>query len=432
MVVLGLFIILMNGKSVSSNWGSLRDVIKVAISAWPIVFAAVVAQVFKAWATYKVERGIKLMELEQLVGSNSFGSAMKQPFLLRRLDLLTLLLLVVWCLSPLGSQALQRTYTIDHAIVNTTMPVLYLDMTGPNRFFSFESMAQLIHVANQNDIMQKMSNLYLATFLPPASWQTDQEDIWNHPRTIWLDSYKPIDSPSTTSHYGIPLILTDSIFADKEVPTDVPTDASLRYERLNFPMTSSYFDFQCGNWSVVNGSYFNETTGLPDSITWQTSISGTAHYLFFADNMDNQTDIMSMTFDRMKFGSVITQGSTAVIGANALPTNGNESLHSLIECSFQQKFVDFSVGCYMDSSSTTGVADCYYENANESSDWAVWETPADQLKNTSGAKLLYGFDMTFAQNTAPFHYENDVVTTPSKCALIFSLCALDGINSVCR
>lgn len=403
----------MNGKRVSSHWGAMRDAIKAAISAWPIVFAAVVAQVFKAWATYKVERGIKLMELEQLVGSNSFGSAIKQPFLLRRLDVLSLLLLFVWCLSPLGSQALQRTYTIDHAIVNATMPVLYLDTTGPNRFFSFEYLAQSIHANNQNDIMQKMTNLYLATFLPAASWQEDTEDYWHHPRPIWLDNYKAIDSPGGTSYYGIPLILTKSIFGDEYVPTDAPTDSNLRYERVTIPVTASYFDFQCGDWSVVNGSYFNDTAGIPEGIKWQSSLSGTARYSFYSDNTTAASDMMNTRFDRMKFGSVITKGSTAVIGGDALPTTGDESLHSLIECSFEQKFVDFPVECYSDSSRNSGMADCMYVSANGGG-WDARETPPGNLKNTSGAKLFSGFDVTFAQNTSPFHYADDLVTTPSR------------------
>jgi transposase-like protein len=44
--VLGLFIGLMNGQDASkgSSWHKMEQVIKIAISAWPIVFAAVVAQ----------------------------------------------------------------------------------------------------------------------------------------------------------------------------------------------------------------------------------------------------------------------------------------------------------------------------------------------------------------------------------------------------
>ena len=34
----------MNGKSVDSRWHEMEEVIKVAVSAWPIVFAAVTAQ----------------------------------------------------------------------------------------------------------------------------------------------------------------------------------------------------------------------------------------------------------------------------------------------------------------------------------------------------------------------------------------------------
>jgi hypothetical protein len=418
--VLGVFIILMKGKSVASSWGSLQDAIKVAVSAWPIVFAAVTAQVFKAWATYKVERGIKLMELEQLIGSNSFGSAVKQPFLLRRVDLLTLLLLVVWCLSPLGSTALQRTYTIDHALVNTTMPVLYLDMTGPNRFFSYTYLQNNMHSNNHNDIMQKMTNLYLATFLPETSHSDPYEDYWNHPRAIWIDSEKATSAPEATSFYGVPLILTKSVFGADYVPTDAPTASNIRYERVTFPVTSSYFNFQCGDWSVVNGSYFNDTTAIPEGTQWQNSLSGSARYLFYSENTTAESDPMTLTFDRMRFSSVITKGSVAQIGADALPTTGDESLHSLIECRFDQRFVDLPVECYTDSSRTAGMADCQYLSAN-SGGWNARETPAGNLRNTSGAKLFSGFDQTFAQNTSPFHSEGDLVATPSKLPCSFGM-----------
>ena len=39
----------------------LNQAITVAASAWPIVFAAIVAQSLKMYAAYKVERGIKLV-----------------------------------------------------------------------------------------------------------------------------------------------------------------------------------------------------------------------------------------------------------------------------------------------------------------------------------------------------------------------------------
>jgi hypothetical protein len=40
-----------------------QQAIKIAVTAWPIIFAAILAQSLKAYATYKVERkeGIQLM-----------------------------------------------------------------------------------------------------------------------------------------------------------------------------------------------------------------------------------------------------------------------------------------------------------------------------------------------------------------------------------
>lgn len=54
----------LNGTSVGSSRGSMtQQAIKIAVTAWPIIFAAILAQSLKAYATYKVERkeGIQLM-----------------------------------------------------------------------------------------------------------------------------------------------------------------------------------------------------------------------------------------------------------------------------------------------------------------------------------------------------------------------------------
>jgi hypothetical protein len=45
-----------NGKAVN-----IKAATSIAITAWPIIFAAIVAQSLKTLATWRVERGIKLM-----------------------------------------------------------------------------------------------------------------------------------------------------------------------------------------------------------------------------------------------------------------------------------------------------------------------------------------------------------------------------------
>jgi hypothetical protein len=93
----------------------------------------------KSYATFKVERGIKLMQLEQLVGANSFGNAVKQPILLRRINLLAFGLFLAWCLSPLGSQALQRAFSEEPQSGGYQATVYYVNTGSTNQLFSSKS-----------------------------------------------------------------------------------------------------------------------------------------------------------------------------------------------------------------------------------------------------------------------------------------------------
>lgn len=50
------------GKPENDKTGRrVTEALIIAISAWPIIFAAIAAQSLRALATYKVERGIRLM-----------------------------------------------------------------------------------------------------------------------------------------------------------------------------------------------------------------------------------------------------------------------------------------------------------------------------------------------------------------------------------
>lgn len=60
--VLGILTALLPNKEYGGPFGSaLAQAIKVAVSTWPIVFAAIAAQSLRTIASYKVERGIRLM-----------------------------------------------------------------------------------------------------------------------------------------------------------------------------------------------------------------------------------------------------------------------------------------------------------------------------------------------------------------------------------
>ena len=108
-VVLAVMSAILTGRPANSRMGAaIIEANTAAVSIWPIVFAAVLAQSLRIFASYKVERGLRLMTLEQLISSHSVASAIKQPFFLRRINLLSIVILCVWSLSPLAGQAILR------------------------------------------------------------------------------------------------------------------------------------------------------------------------------------------------------------------------------------------------------------------------------------------------------------------------------------
>jgi hypothetical protein len=61
-LVLGILTAVMTGQAEDSSLGtSVGQANKIAVSLWPIVFAAIMAQTLRMFASYKVERGIRLM-----------------------------------------------------------------------------------------------------------------------------------------------------------------------------------------------------------------------------------------------------------------------------------------------------------------------------------------------------------------------------------
>jgi hypothetical protein len=71
--VVGILVAWRNKKPTDTVLGTgTTQALTVAISVWPIIFAAIVAQSLRAYATYKVERGVRLMviSIHRMVSAN--------------------------------------------------------------------------------------------------------------------------------------------------------------------------------------------------------------------------------------------------------------------------------------------------------------------------------------------------------------------------
>ena len=100
--------------------------------------------------------GVRLTQL-----TSSFAAAAKQPLLLRRIDLLSLLLLATWCLSPSGSYCLQHTLQTRQVTAPGVPPrVWYFDNTKANRLLSNTREAPASE--DYEDVLMEFWNLFSA------------------------------------------------------------------------------------------------------------------------------------------------------------------------------------------------------------------------------------------------------------------------------
>ncbi|KAH8660022.1 hypothetical protein BX600DRAFT_438248 [Xylariales sp. PMI_506] len=384
-----------NGKSVSSNWGKLREAIKIAISAWPIVFAAVVAQTFKTWATYRVERGIKLMELEQLVGSNSFASAVKQPFVLRRLNLLTLGMLFIWCLSPIGSQAMQYVYNLERGVVNENIDIKYLRTYGNNRLFS-PSAASLDDLT-QSALLELVSVAYMSSLMPPYTAEygivngphhgTSGQDMYNHPVVNQHGSYGiPLDLPTPSLlGYGLPN------YPEYDANLDASYPAS---ETITFNMTVSYFDFTtCIPWEAKKGSELYELS---------FSMSGT---LGLGLNFSSTSDLASST-NTLYFASRTNFTSSNTASNTTTATEFDDWDFGYTECNFIQSFVNTPFICSTDLLTGAFTYGCSQDLLD-----ALGPLPADEI-DKSWYTNLTDFSSLWATSGNP--YTGIIATTATE------------------
>ena len=335
----------MDGESTSSNWSMMVDPIKISVTVWPIVFAAVTAQAFKTWATYKVERGIKLMELEQLVGSNSFGAVMKQPFFLRRLDILTLLIFLVWSFSPLGSQALLRVYSLERGNKSDTISVMYAPLLGDNQLLTPGAGPK--NSTELSELWQAVSVYYIGAFVEAdveyIMGAGNGQDDYNHP-VPWISGCQengtaPIED-CVFSAFGVPVALPPAVVKlDWELDEDdrkkAAADALAPSENINFPIISSYYNFTCGPWKTATFRELNDTN-------MNFSVSGTLAVQFSA--LAN-----SSTINHLRFATLLDLDvfKNATSWENIIDPDPAWN-YGVIDCGFEQVFFKTTVECWVD------------------------------------------------------------------------------------
>lgn len=415
----------MDGRVVGSRWDAVDNALKFAVSAWPIVFAAVVAQCFKTYATYRVERGIKLLQLEQLVGSNSFASALKQPIMLRRLDIYTLAIFVAWCLSPIGGQALVRVVTGEWRQKCNSTTMWYLSRNGINPVYAPSE----DFYADGNDYgthLQQATMTFATIFNPDAGLGGAKvnyyQDSWGNPQTF-------MPSGNLSSVFGIPYFVTDSLFyAETSAPLSTVgingIDASMqRQESFNFTLESSYFGFECGDWQTLSSAEMADKIeqygmlsavvdiptyymgfGWPDSDGEDTNAS--ASVLRWGSFNWQTAEANASTVDNLDINSTDTS-----YPPNLPPMRNGTATYSYIECPMKQHFLEYNIQCGI-------VEEDYYNGAAYQCLFDDNPLGTNLSASTQNGTQFYDFTSDFVDAIVPTWYTGVTTISPCKFSLL--------------
>ncbi|KAI1072944.1 hypothetical protein LB507_008999, partial [Fusarium sp. FIESC RH6] len=115
----------LNGQKESSFGDDILEVLQLASTLWPISFAAVLGPFLKTLALFQAERGATVGSLEFLLTGQTTVAVLKNLFTLQYIRAWTIAIAAIWCLSPLGGQAIVRSLALEKNTETAEIPAAH-------------------------------------------------------------------------------------------------------------------------------------------------------------------------------------------------------------------------------------------------------------------------------------------------------------------
>jgi hypothetical protein len=212
--------------------GYVANTVKVS-TLLPLVFSVVVGRAVVKIASWKLEKGTSLGLMEQLMGSRTVGGTFITFIRLRSWKVLSIALILLWLLSPVGSQAALRVLSVVPA-AEPIPQVLKLDLY---------STRQASYAASDtfNSWFTSFASIFSAALFSPDAVKLSSLDLWGNVKIPIFSSLSNISqdgngwkklppsfTPIYSSLFGIPL-------------------SGLQTGSTTFNVESSYMELRCTN-----------------------------------------------------------------------------------------------------------------------------------------------------------------------------------------
>jgi hypothetical protein len=230
-------------KGVSKSlWFIISTNFLQAATLFPLTFSLIVGRAAYKAASWKLERGSSIGLLEQLIGSRTVSGSLITQLRLWPFGFVGLGLLLLWSLSPLGSQASLWILSTGSKPITSTTNITHFN----TRQSSYSGSDQF-----EDSWFIGFATLFSASLLSPAAVKTGPADLWGNVKIPYFsslanisedsDGWREIPStnfaPAYSSLFGIPL-------------SDLPTG------NTTFNIESTYLKLTCSNitTNITRGS----------------------------------------------------------------------------------------------------------------------------------------------------------------------------------
>ncbi|KAE9373541.1 hypothetical protein N431DRAFT_374078 [Stipitochalara longipes BDJ] len=212
-------------------------------TAFPFVFSLVVGHTVRQVGSWKLERGTSLRSLEQIMGSLALGSTIITQVLLRRPNILALLLLATWALSPIGSQSSLQILTVG---VHPTMS----NLTIP--YFNTESLPGF----SEGDFWNgpSLNALFASSLMAPASIRNSSMDLWGNVKVP--DFSRLTSSANSTGWTNVPVPVPNATYSSV---LGIPLGNLPKQGNTTFSIETSYIALDCYNNITATEEFYNYT-----------------------------------------------------------------------------------------------------------------------------------------------------------------------------
>ncbi|RBA13636.1 hypothetical protein FPRO05_02429 [Fusarium proliferatum] len=343
-------------KKQSSFGDTLLEVLSVASTLWPILFAAVLGPLLKSIALFRAERGSKLGSLEFLLTSQTTASALKNILAMGWIGSWAIGVIAIWSLSPLGA-----TYYLG----NNRSQVFQYYRAGASVFFGASAAASLISDMrtilstsfSTQDILVSHANTssphYNETITDlGGKWEASRSgrrDLWRNVRIPFLELLPGYDSDDPHAWVSVPL--------DEIVPYASLIGLPIRGGSFERPGNSSmavHFSYQtlsCGNafngseW-VRNGStalwYHNTSASVPLRYQYNDEAApnmGYPNIWFDFPNTSTLAEHFLATFD------MEPQSKLQLVMGGGCTDATDKYTEMLRLCDISTSYIDMQIGC---------------------------------------------------------------------------------------